>query len=41
MHNIQAVMIDGAKKAENWWRKRHAIEKLPGFLLKNAKKRNF
>jgi len=21
MHNIQAVMIKGAKKAESWWRK--------------------
>jgi len=32
-------MIKNAKKAESWWRKKHAIEKLPGFLLKNAEKK--
>jgi hypothetical protein len=38
---IQTVMIKGAKKQRVGDKKSTLSKKIPGFLLKNAKKRNF
>ena len=38
MHNIQTIMVKGAKKAERWWRKWCYIKKITWIPHENAQK---